>query len=70
MRSHSSAAIMRPVSVSSMVRDMPRISFMIHGPVMLAMPLLISGWPIVTPACPTRMSPSKATWKADPPPCR
>ena len=29
---------------------------MIHGPVMLAMPELISGWPILVPAWPTRTS--------------
>ena len=53
--------IMRPVNVSSIVRDMPSISFMIQGPVMLAMPVLISGWPMRTSSCPTRMSHSSAT---------
>ena len=48
MRWHSSMAIMRPVRVSSTVRDRPSISFMIQGPVMLAMPALISGWPMRT----------------------
>ena len=57
---------MRPVSVSSIVRDRPSISRMSHGPVVLAMPELISGWPMRTPRCATRMSPSSATWNADP----
>ncbi|MNL85893.1 hypothetical protein D3C87_2143800 [compost metagenome] len=57
---------MRPVSVSSMVRDRPSISRMIHGPVTLAMPALISGCPIFTPSWATRMSPSRLTWKAEP----
>jgi hypothetical protein len=39
---------------------------MIHGPVMLAMPALISGWPMVTWSWPTRISQSSATWKAEP----
>ena len=49
-----------------MVRAIPIISFMIQGPVTEAMPELISGWPMVTPAWPTRRSQSSATWKAEP----
>ena len=48
------------------MRARPIISFMIQGPVVLAMPALISGWPMVTPGWPMRMSPSSATWNPDP----
>jgi hypothetical protein len=63
---HSAPLIILPVRVSSMVRDSPNISRMIQGPVMLPMPALISGWPMVVPGWPTRTSARSATWKADP----
>ena len=34
--------------------------------VVLAIPALISGWPMVTPGWPMRRSASSATWKPDP----
>ena len=63
---HSAASIIRPVSVSSIVRDRPMRGSISIGPVTLGMPALISGWPMRTPVCPTRTSVSMAAWKAEP----
>src|SRR6476469_4563746 len=65
IRCASSASIMRPVSVSSIVRARPMRGSISIGPVTLGMPALISGWPIRTPGCPTRASVSITAWNAD-----